>query len=169
MNPAEHYQLMARYNQWMNQRLYLVCQSLSDELLKAELGAFFGSIYATLNHLVFADYAWMARFQDSPVPYKLGEEICSGFAELTTVREQLDHTIITFSQNLTKAWLQSDITYYSGIDKRSRTLPAWALLTHMFNHQTHHRGQITTLLSQQGVDAGVTDIPWMPEWIPASL
>lgn len=169
MNFIQHYQLMARYNRWMNQRLYLVCQSLPDELLKADLGAFFGSIYATLNHLLFADNAWMARFQNQSVPYRLGQEIYSDFADLTTAREQFDQAIIDFTEKLTSAWLAADIHYYSGIDNRTRSLPAWALLTHMFNHQTHHRGQITTLLTQQGVDVGVTDIPWMPEWIPASL
>ena len=169
MNGIQHYQLMARYNKWMNQRLYLVCQSLPDELLKADLGAFFGSIYATLNHLLFADYAWMARFQNQSVPYRLGQVIYPDFADLMTAREQFDQIIIDFTEKLTSSWLAADVHYHSGIDNRTRSLPAWALLTHMFNHQTHHRGQITTLLIQQGVDVGVTDIPWMPEWMPASL
>lgn len=169
MNGIQHYQLMARYNKWMNLRLYLVCQSLPDELLKADLGAFFGSIYATLNHLLFADYAWMARFQNQSVPYRLGQVIYPDFADLMTAREQFDQIIIDFTEKLTSSWLAADVHYHSGIDNRTRSLPAWALLTHMFNHQTHHRGQITTLLTQQGVDVGVTDIPWMPEWMPASL
>ncbi|MCB2427957.1 DinB family protein [Methylophaga pinxianii] len=164
-----HYQLMARYNQWMNQRLYLACQSLSDDQRKADLGAFFGSIHNTLNHLLFADYLWMARFENQPVAYRLGEEIFSDFLALSQAREQFDQHIIAFSQTLTTTWLKTEIHYRSGIDNIIRTLPAWALLTHMFNHQTHHRGQITTLLSQQGIDVGITDIPWMPEWIPASL
>lgn len=169
MNGIDHYQLMARYNHWMNQRLYLVCQALSDERRKTDLGAFFGSIHATFNHLLFADLAWMARFHNQPVAYRLGQEIYSDFAQLTAAREELDLRILVFTEKLTTTWLTSVIHYHSGIDNRSRTLPAWVLLTHMFNHQTHHRGQITTLLTQQGIEVGVTDIPWMPEWMPASL
>lgn len=169
MNPLLHYQLMARYNQWMNQRLYLVCQNLSDELRKTDLGAFFGSIHATLNHLLFADHAWMARFHNQPAPYYLGQEIYQNFAQLTAAREQFDQDIILFCEQLTPTWLTTEIHYRSGIDNLMRSLPGWALLTHMFNHQTHHRGQITTLLTQQGIDVGITDIPWMPEWLPASL
>jgi uncharacterized damage-inducible protein DinB len=169
MNCIQHYQLMARYNQWMNQRLYLVCRSLPDELRKTDFGAFFGSIHGTFNHLLFADSAWMARFQNQLPPYRLGDEIFSDFAELAKAHEQSDQHIIAFSQALTDKWLTSVIHYHSGIDNRMRSLPAWALLTHIFNHQTHHRGQITTLLSQQGIDMGITDIPWMPEWLPASL
>lgn len=61
-------------------------------------------------------------------------------------------------------WLAEPITYTSKIDGKTRTVQKWILVTHMFNHQTHHRGQVTTLLSQMGFDVGSTDIPFMPEF-----
>ena len=56
MNTAflDNYRFLARYNRWMNQRLYDACQTLSDEERKRQRGAFFGSIHHTLTHLVLA-------------------------------------------------------------------------------------------------------------------
>jgi uncharacterized damage-inducible protein DinB len=68
-----------------------------------------------------------------------------------------------WAEGLEELWLAADFTYTSRIDGRTRTFPAWLLVTHLFNHQTHHRGQLTTLLSQVGIDPGVTDLPWLPQ------
>ncbi len=76
----------------------------------------------------------------------------------------LDQRILTWSESLSPAWLAESLTYTSKIDDKTRTAPKWVLVTHMFNHQTHHRGQITTLLSQMGLDVGATDIPFMSQF-----
>jgi uncharacterized damage-inducible protein DinB len=81
---------------------------------------------------------------------------------LRAMRELFDKEIIAWAESLTPQWLAADFSYTSMTSERSYTRPAWLLVTHMFNHQTHHRGQITTLLSQFGIDAGVTDLPAMP-------
>lgn len=164
MSLQNQFELMARYNQWMNQKIYHCCSELSDDQRKTDMGAYFGSIHATLNHILVADHIWLSRFRQKKPPYRLGEEIAGEFTQLRQARESMDNTLLEWSKQLSTSWLRSDIVYTSGIDKKTRAIPAWVLITHMFNHQTHHRGQVTTLLSQLQVDPGVTDIPWMPEF-----
>jgi uncharacterized damage-inducible protein DinB len=158
-----YYTMMANYNEWMNQKLYDLCADLPDTERRLDLGAFFKSIHGTLNHILIGDLIWLGRFTQQPFAGKVSDELYSDFNQLRAEREKLDRKIVTWAQNLTPDWLEQNLTYISGIDRQTRTLPRWLLVTHMFNHQTHHRGQLTTLLSQMGVDPGVTDIPWMLE------
>jgi len=81
---------------------------------------------------------------------------------LRAERETTDRQIIEWSRHLNSDWLSQPFEYTSNVDGKCHVLPTWVLVTHMFNHQTHHRGQITTLLKQLGYDPGVTDIPWLP-------
>lgn len=156
---------MAAYNVWMNQRLYAVCAEMPDELRKRNLGAFFKSIHGTLNHLLYGDRAWLGRFtQQAYGVTDPSAELYTNFDELRLQREATDARILDWSNGLQDAWLVQDFTFTSNIDGGSRTLPAWVLVTHMFNHQTHHRGQLTTLIKQAGYEPGPTDIPWMPEF-----
>lgn len=158
-----HYcNLMAKYNQWMNQKLYAICAEIPDDKRREDLGAFFKSIHGTLNHLLFGDRIWMGRFVNQPFSTKVGEELYSDFDLLWQQRQITDRDILTWTEHLSEDWLSQPFQYTSGIDGKTRTLPAWILVTHLFNHQTHHRGQLTTLLKQLGYDPGVTDIPWMP-------
>jgi len=159
----ESTRMMAAYNRWMNDRIYESLATLPDAERKKDRGAFFGSIHGTLNHLYFGDWAWMARFQDGDrPPYRIGEIIYDEFARLREARVDMDARIIAWAENLEPTWLSTPLTFRSVIDVRQRTLPAWVLVGHMFNHQTHHRGQLTTLMSQMGIDPGVTDLPWLP-------
>jgi len=156
-----HAQTMAAYNRWMNERLYELCAGVPDSERKRDRGAFFKSVHGTLNHLLYGDRAWMSRGRD------LGwrgpaDELYADFAELRAARVGLDRLIEDWAARLDAQWLAAGFTYTSRIDGRTRTLPAWLLVTHLFNHQTHHRGQLTTLLSQLGIDPGVTDLPWLP-------
>ncbi|MEO6363804.1 MAG: DinB family protein [Caldimonas sp.] len=167
MITPDHGRLMAQYNQWMNQRLYAVCAGISNADLRADRGAFFKSIYATLNHIVYGDLSFLSRFTGDPVEVPaLGTDLCAGFPELRSVREALDARLVAWAQALTPSWLQESLTYTSKIDGRTRTAQKWVLVTHLFNHQTHHRGQVTTLLSQMGLDVGSTDIPFMAQFEP---
>ena len=122
----------------------------------------------TLNHIAFGDLAFLARFTGSPstVP-EPAVDLFGSFAALRDEREALDDRILSWATSLTAEWLADELTYKSKIDGRVRTVAKWVLVTHMFNHQTHHRGQVTTLLSQMGLDMGSTDIPFMPEFQPA--
>ncbi len=156
--------LMAQYNRWMNQKIYAHCSQLSDEELKRDRGAFFKSIHATLNHIMYGDKAWMGRFvQQVFTGAKLGDELYSNFDDLRRERERMDEWILEWAGPVDSEWLQAPFAFTSGIDGKTRTMPAWTLVTQMFNHQTHHRGQVSTLLTQMGIDPGSTDIPWTPE------
>jgi uncharacterized damage-inducible protein DinB len=158
------FQLMARYNRWMNRKLYAVCADIADADRKKDLGAFFKSVHGTLNHLLYGDRAWLGRFTGQLFVTVIGQELYADFAELRREREITDAAILAWSENLDPRWLAADFTYTSFVDGKTRMLPAWTLVTHLFNHQTHHRGQVTTLMKQLGHEPGVTDVPWMPEF-----
>ena len=161
----QQFRLLARYNQWMNQQLYAVCDTMADIDRKRDLGAFFKSIHGTLNHLLYGDKAWLGRFTGRPFDVTLlGHELYADFAELRLAREHTDAEILAWCDTLTDAWLASDFEFTSRAYGQTRVLPAWALVTHLFNHQTHHRGQVTTLIKQLGYEPGIIDLPWMPEF-----
>jgi uncharacterized damage-inducible protein DinB len=162
--------LLARYNAWMNARLYDGAAKLSPAALAQERGAFFGSLLGTLNHLVVGDTIWLQRFathpsasralepmREIPRPTSLDEVVFTDLATLRGRREQLDSVISRWAAELTEADLDHVLEYTNMKGVVSRK-PLHALLLHFFNHQTHHRGQATTLLSQAGVDVGVTDL-----------
>ncbi len=163
MYTGTYYQLMATYNQWMNQRLYAVCAQIPDARRKQDMGAFFKSIHGTLNHLLWADQVWQSRFTDRPRPSTpLGQNVCDRFDTLRHQRDELDRFIIDWADQLDPNWLLQPFEYTSMVDGVTRQVPTWVLVTHLFNHQTHHRGQVTTLVKQLGFDPGVTDSPWTP-------
>ena len=162
MYPENNFQLMARYNQWMNEKLYRVCADIPDEDRKRDLGAFFKSIHGTLNHLLYGDKAWMGRFRRKPFPVTvIGQTLYEDFEELRADRQETDQQILEWSQNLSSEWLELPFEYTSNVDGKTRVLPTWILVMHLFNHQTHHRGQVTTLIKQLGREPGITDLPWL--------
>ncbi|MEO9873798.1 MAG: DinB family protein [Anderseniella sp.] len=165
MIDASYCSAMAEYNQWMNERLYSVCASLPDSERKMDKSAFFGSVHRTLNHILYGDLAFMSRFTGNPsiVP-EFGVDLHDEFQDLWEARSTLDARILDWAQSVPEKWLGEQLTYESKVDGITRTVPRWILVTHMFNHETHHRGQVTTLLSQMGVDMGTTDIPFMPKF-----
>lgn len=155
---------MAHYNRWMNRKLYAAAAQLSDDERKRDLGAFFKSIHGTFSHLLWGDGTWFGRF--------VGEQIATGqidaisetdFAALRARREALDERIVDWAMTVDPQWLAENLRWQSGLDGKVRELPHAVCVMQMFNHQTHHRGQVTTLLKQQGVDPGETDLPWLPE------
>lgn len=160
---SEYPATMACYNRWMNQRLYQICDSIADAERKKDCGAFFKSIHGTLNHLLLADRLWLGRFQNRPFSFStLDQELYSDFAELCSERDNTDAEIINWANSLTPEHLSSEFNFISVVASRKHSYPLWVLVTHFFNHQTHHRGQLTTLLSQQGIDPGITDLMWLP-------
>jgi uncharacterized damage-inducible protein DinB len=156
-------QMMAEYNRWMNRNIYAACRPLSDAERKADKKAFFKSIHNTLNHLLWADRMWLKRFNGKDYFLtKMGTPLYDDFQVLLTEREKMDEEIIEWSIHVKEDWLNGTVTFESVSYKRTFTLSARVAVVQMFNHQTHHRGQVTTLLSQMGIDYGATDLPIMP-------
>jgi len=163
MYRGDNYSLMADYNVWMNRKLYGAAAGLPDDERKRDLGAFFKSLHGTLDHILYTDLIFLARFTGSAMPEgDFGAELHGDFDDLRAERETTDARISDWISGLDRGWLDEALTFTSMIDGVTRTLPRWAMVTQMFNHQTHHRGQATTLLTQLGADPGTTDIPWLP-------
>ena len=155
---------MARYNRWMNRKLYDCGARLSDAERKEDMGAFFKSIHGTLNHLLVGDSVWMGRFQGPVfVPASLAQELHADFGELRRAREAMDQRILDWAGALSSETIAGELRYTSIVNPQPRVMPMPLALAHFFNHQTHHRGQVTTLLMQKGIDPGVTDLMWMAQ------
>jgi len=147
----------------MNQKLYAVCAEIDDVERKRDRGAFFKSIHGTLNHLLFGDRVWLGRFAAKDYAIApMGVDLYDDFADLQAARIEMDEDILAWSAGLSEAGLSESLSWTSGVDGVTRSRPRWLLASHMFNHQTHHRGQLTTLLCQMGHDVGPTDLPWTP-------
>jgi uncharacterized damage-inducible protein DinB len=170
MTNTSHFSQLATYNQWMNRKLYAAAAALPADRLHEDRGAFFGSVFGTLNHLVIADLIWFKRIaanlpgfaslqslDDLPRPASLDQRLCATLPELDGLRTRLDAAIVAFCAELRPAQLDGPFDYKStkGVASRKRL---GDVLLHVFNHQTHHRGQATTLFSQLGVDVGPTDL-----------
>lgn len=161
---AEQARDMAAYNQWMNRRLYAVSAELSDVERREDRGVFFRSIHGTLNHILLSDKIWLGRFFDEPFHvHSLDQELYHGFDELNAAREATDQQILRWADSLTDEILAGTLRYTSIVNPMPRTYEMWLAVAHFFNHQTHHRGQLTAMLSQCGKDYGVTDIIWLPQ------
>ena len=159
-------QRMARYNRWQNQNLYGVADTLPDAERRKERGAWFGSIHKTLSHILWGDQSWMARFTDLPRPTGGIPDSVSLYPDwdkLKSERAGFDQTMIGWADLVDPAWLAADFTYYSVAAKREVSKSRWLLVTHLFNHQTHHRGQVHCMLTQAGGRPGDTDLPFLPD------
>lgn len=156
--------LMADHNRWMNKKLHIVCARMSDDERKRNRGAFFRSIHGTFNHLLLVDHLWLGRIVGRPFAIaSLDQELHADFAELGAEQAKMDAEIQSFVAGLAPPRLVEPVHYTSFLKKHPVTLPLGLILTHLFHHRTHHRGQITTLVSQLGHDFGATDMIYMPD------
>jgi uncharacterized damage-inducible protein DinB len=152
---------MAEYNAEMNRRLYGAAARLSDAERRQARGAFWGSIHGTLNHLLWGDQQWMSRFDSWPKPdvaIKQSAGLFDDFAVLSAAREKADADISHWAAKVDDAWLAQDMTWFSGAANREVRAPHQLLVTHFFNHQTHHRGQVHGMLTAAGQQTGDTDL-----------
>lgn len=146
-----HLDQLAAYNRWANRRIYTDAASLPDAVRKRPLGLFFGSVHGTLNHLLVTDYIWMQRFTgDGPQPERLNQILHEDFDELRAARERLDERILAFVTGLATADYERMLEYKNSTGKTFRQSLASAL-THLFNHQAHHRGQVNAGLTILGI------------------
>lgn len=170
MSLLNQFVLFAEYNKLMNQRMMESASQLSDEDLKTDRGAFFKSMLGTLNHILVGDIIRLKRFSSNPTsnkslehinqlshPTSLNAILFDDFNDLKTERERIDEIIINWLANLSEKDIEGCLTYHNMAgDLQNKKIAS--LISHLFLHQVHHRGQATTLLSQSGIDFDDTDI-----------
>ena len=161
-----HFEGFARYNQWANRRLYGAAAELPAERLLEDRGAFFGSVTGTLNHILVGDRVWLHRLTGEGVPpSRLDEILFADFGELRRAREAEDERLIGVVTGLTDQRLSSAFAYRNMLgDEFEQTVAE--VLAHLFNHQTHHRGQVHTLLTQLGREIPPLDLVYFLRTLP---
>lgn len=147
----DHYRMYAAYNAWANGTLYEAVSALDDNAYRRNLGAFFGSLHRTLNHLLAADRIWLKRFTGTgEAPTTLDAVLCEDIADLWAARQAEDARIVAYIDRLDEEQIARDITYTPLTNPTLITHPLGHALTHLFNHQTHHRGQCHGMLTAVG-------------------
>jgi uncharacterized damage-inducible protein DinB len=152
---------MAAYNGMMNTRLYAAAAALTDPARRMDRGAFWHSIHGTFSHLLWADTMWMSRFAGSNKPTRglaESDQEYGDFAAMAEARAATDAAIIVWAATLEAAWLSRNQTWFSAAAQREMTASRHLLLMHVFNHQTHHRGQAHAMLTAAGQKTGDTDL-----------
>lgn len=166
MISPEYCRTMARYNAWQNTGLRSIVQSMDEGELRRDRGAFFGSIWKTVNHLLWADQIWMSRFEGLAKPaggIVESLDYMSNPGTWAAEREQTDERIGVWASRLGARDLEGDLKWFSGAAHKDIVMPRSLCVMHFFNHQTHHRGQIHAMLTHAHQEPEVTDLFMMPE------
>jgi uncharacterized damage-inducible protein DinB len=146
-----HFAMLARYNKWANARLYGMAAQLPDEGYRKNVGTYFGSLHRTLNHLLTADRIWMRRLTGTGEhPNELNAILFDDLPSLHAARQAEDVRIVAFVEELGEADFQKPLDYQT-LNGTPQRQPRGEILAHVFNHQTHHRGQAHTVLTVLGV------------------
>lgn len=147
----QRFTMFAAYNAWANGRLYDAASMLSAEEFSRDTGAFFKSMMGTLNHLLATDRIWMKRFTGKgDAPAALDATVHADFGKLRAAREIEDQRIITWIGGLEAAAFSGRFSYMTVSDMRTISQRLAPALDHLFNHQTHHRGQAHMILTALG-------------------
>ncbi|WP_299983416.1 DinB family protein [uncultured Ruegeria sp.] len=157
---------MARYSRWQNNQLKGFLRALPSEELARDRGAFFGSIMGTANHLLWGDWIWISRFDKGPGPgggIPDSVSLCAGIADWMPLRDTIDARITRWANTLGDTELIGSFTWHSAAIEADVTKPFAQCVIHMFNHQTHHRGQLHQMLTEAGSEAPVSDLVFLPE------
>ena len=157
---------MSRYNAWQNNQIRQVVKALDEDTLRQDRGAFFGSLFATLNHILFGDTVWMSRWcSDVPAPAADVDHMnfCATPGDWDAARFRMDGRIRIWAQTLSNIDLVGTEEWVSGAAGRTLRMSKTQCIVQLFNHQTHHRGQVSQMLSQLGATPPVSDLVFMPE------
>ena len=160
MTDPVYVRTMARYNRWQNGSLYAAADTLSDEARRQDRGAFFKSIHATLNHLLWADTMWMSRFSDVARPTGTLRDSAFFVDDWTTLKREravMDERIAAWAEKIDAAALSGELKWRSSIGT-DVVNARWLAVAHFFNHQTHHRGQVHAMLTAAGAKPEDTDL-----------
>ena len=159
MTQIANFQLLANFNKWTNEKIITSCKKLAVKDYKKDRGAFFSSIHGTLNHLLVVDRAYISRIEGIDHGLKsLDQILFESLLQLEEARIKEDKRLIDLVNSLSEESIHKEITY-KGFETGNTTYTINILLITLFNHQTHHRGQIHNMLSQAGVNPPQIDIP----------
>lgn len=155
----EHFQVFARYNTWANQRIYTAVAKLSEaEIKKPRPAAYFGSILGTLNHILVGDQIWMSRFEGGEHGLEsLDQVLFDDFEDLKIARREEDRRILTFVDRMSSPYYERVLAYKT-MEGAAKSGTYAQLFSHLFNHQTHHRGQVHALLKEAGEEPPAIDL-----------
>ncbi|MGJ8590197.1 MAG: DinB family protein [Yoonia sp.] len=159
-------QTMARYNAWQNTGLRAMIAEMDRDALYLDRGAFFGSIMGTLNHLLWGDTLWISWFDGGQGPdpsIKDSVDFTPTPAVWAAERFRMDARIKLWAERVSAIDLVGDLSWHSGAMSRDFTKPIALCVVQLFNHQTHHRGQVHAMLTAMGLKPNDTDLPFMPE------
>ena len=159
MTHITNFQLLANFNTWANTKIFSSCKKLDDTEYKKDRKAFFFSIHGTLNHLLVVDRAYISRIEGKNHDLKsLDQILYENLFQLEEARIKEDKRLVDLVNNLSKESINKEITY-KGFETGNQTYTINLVLITLFNHQTHHRGQIHNMLSQAGIKPPQIDIP----------
>lgn len=155
---------MARYNRWQNEHLYGLCAALGEEVRREDPGLFFGSVLATLDHILHVDRVLVDYLKEGRPPERFDprQRLHDDFAGLRAARASFDAALEALFRDAPPGWLAEELRFHSERLGRERVLPRAFFATQLFNHQTHHRSQVTSALHRRGIDYGPTDLPMNP-------
>lgn len=156
----QHLQLLADYHVWAFETLYEALLPLDDERYRADCGLFFHSVHGSLNHLLVADSVWFGRVIGQPFAV-------SGLdAELESDRAALEDRLCAHAARW-GAWMKDTSAaelaaplIYSNMSGTRFEQETATLLLHVFNHATHHRGQVSAAITAFGLVAPEMDLIW---------
>jgi uncharacterized damage-inducible protein DinB len=152
-----YFERLSRYNAWANERLYDACGQLAEAEFKAPRRAFFGSILATLNHILVGDRIWMSRLAGGTLVLPLNKIVHGDLAPLRAARRQQDKLLTELVGGIAANRLDEPL-HYQNTKGEAFATPYRVVLGHLFNHQTHHRGQVHDMLSQTAVPPPELDL-----------
>ncbi len=142
--------MLADYHQWAHARLLQYVEALSKEEYHQPCGLYFTSVHGTYNHMLVGDYLWYGRFVNERVDLPgLDHELCTSRASLVAALTVQTNKWVDYIEQLTEGRLEENLTYHS-VAGVQYSLPKGQLLAHVFNHGTHHRGQVSSIVTQLG-------------------
>ncbi len=154
-----HFMMFAAYNAWANARVYEAASGLTKTEFTRDAGAFFKSMRGTLNHILVTDRIWMKRFTgEGDAPAALDTILYIDFAKLRVARQAEDKRIVDWIGSLGDKAFAGRFTYMTVTDMRTVSQRLAPALFHLFNHQTHHRGQAHAILTVLGKEAPSLDL-----------
>jgi uncharacterized damage-inducible protein DinB len=147
-----HFEMLAHYNQWVNTKLYALAATLPDEAYRRNVGVFFRSLHGTLNHLLTADRIWLHRLtHEGDHPKALNAIVFDDLPALRAARETEDLRLIRYVEQLSATQIEQPWDYQT-LNGAPQRQPLREILAHLFNHQTHHRGQAHAALTALGIN-----------------